>query len=924
MGEWNKLRKVDKGSNFTSFSFLPFFLFGTGIYTAVVSVSNRYENISQSINMSVYSILTSVDIQTEPHHLLAGKTADFEAHPLPSPYGIHYDWNFGDGSAMLQGRRVAHTFARSGLFNICVSINNTISSTEVCAEIFVYEEIEKLTAKSSSPTELHSPTIIRAHLTSGNNITWTFCMGDGTVYTQSEPDVSHSYVTDGNYTVNVTAANAVSSVWTLLPVQVFIFQVLRMEPSGCVEERTAINFQAWVTGNASAHIYEWSFGDGSPNETHQGDPGISHTYWTSGNYYLSLLLSSGLNEASQANFFKWVCVQPALTNVSLTIEKSQYAVGEVIQFQVRPEPDFNYSYQWDYGREEELVLTHGSGNTMTVYQNPGQYVVTVVVFNNISTSNASIVVDVLIPVGSIVIQYNGTRFNNLTLRAPYAFTTSSSASNVTYTWNFGDGNLLTDQNILHTYNTSGNYNITLTATNPVSRNHTVLPVAVLAPVCGLTVNASLINVPLNASVHFEAHMDEGDGVRFSWILCDRCTPILGTHTMFYTFRSVGTFNIIVTAENDVGIAQASIFLFVQRELEGLQILAEEAIGGGVTGLDGCCFATNRVLHLQAGLKEGTNMTFTWNLIRELDPLSSSFNISAKTVELNYTTPGPCDIHLQAANLLGQLSVNRTIYFLEPAGLVFLQISGNPVAVNAPTNLTVLTAEGSDLRYRWSVNGDALQWDKPWKTHAFISPGLKLVTVEVFNEVSSEVVSEIVSVQEVISGLTFTATNVTEQRYVATGTGAGLQGEVLTGTNVSWTWLLEGRTATGRKLSLIFQEPKTTIITLNATNDVSSQVVSREFFVQDKIQGLELRASKKFAAVGDKVEFTISMAGGSDVRLILSISGDATVITQPNQTYVHTFSRVDTYMVNLTAHNQVKCITRIHKITFIQLFLACNH
>ncbi|XP_049901251.1 polycystin-1 [Epinephelus moara] len=876
-----------------------------GIYTALVSVSNRYENISQSINMSVYSILTRVDIQTEPQLLLKGKSADFEAHPLPSPYGIHYDWHFGDDSALLQGRRVVHTYAQSGVFNVCVSVNNTISSMEACAEMFVYEEIEDLTAGSSSPTELHSPTTVWARLASGNNITWTFSMGDGTINITSEPQVSHRYVKEGNYTVNVTASNAVSSGWTILPVQVFVFQVVRMEPSGCVQERTPVNFHAWVSGNASAHLYEWCFGDGSTNETHHGNPRVSHTYSISGSYHLSLLLSSGVNKAPKPNFFKLVCVQPALTNISLTLEKSHYAVGEEIRFQARAEPQFNYSYQWDFGREEHLVPISGSGNIVTTFKNPGHYNVTVTVFNNISTSNTSVAIEVFMPVGPIVIQHNGTKYNNLTLRAPYTFTTSSTASDATYIWNFGDGIVLTGQNILHTYNTSGNYNITLTAANTVSRNHTSLPVAVLAPISGLTVNASLVNVPLNASVHFEAHMDEGDDVRYSWILCDRCTPIPRTNTMFYTFRSVGTFNIIVTAENDVGTAQASIFLYVQRELEGLQILTEEDIGGGEgTALDSCCFATNRVLHLHAGLKEGTNMTFTWNLIKEPDNLSSSYNMSGKTVPVNYSIPGPCDISLRAANLLGQLSINKTILFLEPAGGVYLQISNNPVAVNASTNLTVLSAEGTNLQYRWSVNEDVLPWTEPWKTHTFISPGLKLVTVEVFNQVSSEVVSEIVSVQEVISGLNFTATNVTEQGYVATGVVVSLQGEALRGTNVTWTWLFKGRTETGRKTSLIFQEPKTAVVTLNATNDVSGQVFSREFFVQDKIQGLELRASQKIAAVGEKVEFTITMAAGSDVHLILSISGDATVIPELNHTYVHTFSRVDTYMVNLTAHNQV--------------------
>ncbi|XP_029014936.1 polycystin-1 isoform X2 [Betta splendens] len=873
-----------------------------GIYTALVSVSNRYENVSRSINMSVYSILTHVDIQTEPQ-LLMGKSAYFEAHPLPSPHGIHYQWNFGDGSATLQGRLVAHTYAQSGVFNICVSVNNTISAMEACEETFVHEEIGDLTAVSSSPTELHSPTAVWARLASGNNITWTFSMGDGKVYIQPQPRVSHNYSKDGNYTVNVTAANAVSSGWFSLPVHVFVFQVIRMEPSGCVQERVPVTFHAWVSGNVSAHFCQWSFGDGSPNETHHGSPTIAHTYSTSGNYRLSLLLSSGVNKATKANFFNWVCVQPALTTISLTHTKAYYSVGEEIEFQVKAEPEFNYSYQWDFGRVEELVLLRGSGNIVTTYKNPGQYIVTVTVFNNISSLNTSAVIEVLVPIGPVIIQHNGTKGNNLTLGQPYAFTTSSLASNVTYTWKFGDGNVQTGQNVLHRYNISRNYNITLTVDNRVSRNHTSLPVAVLAPIRGLTLDASLVNVPLDTSVNFSAKMEEGDAVHFSWILCDSCTSISGTYTMLYTFRSVGTFNIIVTAENDVGTAQANIFLFVQRKLEGLQVLAEEEAERGLSA-SACCFATDRTLHLHAGLKEGTNMTFTWNFIRPLDPVSSIFNLSGKTVEVNFSTPGPCDIFLRAANLLGQLSVNRTIYFLEAVRTVYLHVSHNPVAVSATTNLTVLTMEGSNLRYSWSINGEVLQWHKSWMAHNFTSAGQMNVTVTVFNEVSSVLVSQIVSVQEVISGLSFTATNVTEQNYVATGVSVLLQGKVLAGTNATWTWLIEGRTETGKNTSLTFHEPKTANVTLIASNDVSRQVISREFFVQDKIQGLELRSSKQFAEVGQTVEFTVYMAAGSNVSLILTISGGSTVELEPNQTYVHTFNRVDTYIVNLTALNQV--------------------
>lgn len=887
----------------------------------MVSVSNRYENLSRTIHMSVYSILTRVDIQTEPQLLLAGKKADFEAHPLPSPYGIHYEWRFEDGSAPLpapQGRRVAHTFARSGLARVCVSVNNTISQVAACADLFVYQEIEQLVAESSSPTELHTATVVRARLGAGNNITWTFTMDDGKVYTGAECNISHTYAREGNYSVNVSASNAVSSGWTILPVEVFVFQVVSVEPAGCVQVGVPTEFHAWATGDVSTHVYEWDFGDSSPPEVRRGSPSLVHTYRSSGSYNLSLSLTSG---GSRAAFTSVVCIQPLLTNVSLTIDKTHYTVGEKVQLLARVEPDYSYTYRWSFGqgdngqKEEEdgeepgVTVTAGSGDITTAYRRPGSYLVSVSVSNDISACNTSVLLQVLMPVGPLLLRHNGTKFNNLTLGAPYSFSVSSLASDATYLWDFGDGtqsSMTGNQNVTHSYTVAGRYNVTLMASNRVSNGASVLAVAVVAPVAALSVNASLVNVPLNASVHFEARLEEGEATRFSWILCDRCTPIVGTCTMFYTFRSVGAFNITVTAENEVGTAQASIFLFVQRELEGLQIMwGKGPEGESEEALEGCCYATNSILHLQAGLKEGTNMTFTWNLRRDLDPASSVLNVSGKALEVNFPTPGSCDVNLQAANLLGQLSVNRTIYFLDPARDVRLHVAdAGPIAVGATTNLTAMAGSGSELQYHWVVNGEEMLWDAPWRIHSFGSAGRQLVTVEVFNRVSAKTASAVVNVQEPISKLTFTAKDVSETNYVATGITVWLQGDVVTGTNVTWTWLLEGRTETGRKTSLIFQEPKTALVTLNATNDVSSQVVTREFFVQERIQGLELKVNKSIVAVGEWVEFTFSLSAGTDVELILSISGDATVIKQPNMTYVHNFNRVDTYMVNLTARNQV--------------------
>ncbi|KAF5895661.1 polycystin-1, partial [Clarias magur] len=862
-----------------------------GEYNLRVSVFNRYENKTHKLDVYVFSILISVEIITEPELLQAEKPAALEAHPLPSPYGIIYTWDFGDNSSLQQGRerRVYHVYAQSGTYTVCVNVNNTVSSKDSCKVIMVYEDVDGLQVRASTPTEFNTPTVIAATLEAGNNVSWTFSMGDGNVFMRTEPLVEHTYVKDGNYTVNVTATNAVSSKWESVHVQVFVLQVLWMEPVGCVQEKTDIHFHALVSGNASSHQYMWSFGDGTANETRYGTPTITHSYQGSGNYHLSLLMSSSVNKA---NFFNWICVQPEVSNVTLEPSSRFIRPGEEISFNVTVFPKFDYTYLWDFGISDSNNPITGHDRMAFTYKSPGLYLITVTVQNNISHTISTAKVEVQQSVGYLLIKHNGTKGNNLALRQDYTFISYSDSDNVDYSWDFGDGAVLAGHNVTHAYNSSGIFDICVLGKNDVSENKSQISVTVLAPITELSVNASLVNVPLNATVHFETHLDQGDNVRYSWILCDRCTSIPGTHPMFYTFRSVGMFNVIVTAENDISTAQASIYIFVQRELEGLQIVSDE-LG------ESCCFATNRVLHLQAVLKDGTNMSFSWNLLGVSDTVA----LIGKNIEFNYSTPGPCEVFVKATNLLGQLAVNRTIEFLDPVGMLVLEAYPNPTAINTITNMTVTANSGSDLQYKWWIDGEPLQFHEPSIWHVFDTPGLKTVYVEVSNRVSKEMASVLINIQEPVSGVSFTTTNVTEQNFIASGVNVSLTGHVQTGSNILWTWLLPNHAKSSQQATYyIFSSPGTFTVTLNVSNDISSEIVARDFTVQDRIQGLEFKASKKNAAVGENVEFTISVASGTSVSYTLSISGDATVY--PNLTYVHQFSRVDNYYVNLTAWNQI--------------------
>ncbi|XP_039599396.1 polycystin-1-like, partial [Polypterus senegalus] len=861
-----------------------------GEYTLTLIVSNHHENLSHAVPVSVRLLLTDVLIEVTSPILVVNQTAVFSARTLPSSDGVLYTWSFADDSEPSQGQELeSYVFRKSGLYNVSVQANNTVSWAQTKIGVMVFEEITGLAASSSSPTELHTETAIVASVETGNDIFWTFDMGDGTVLSGQRPSVRHRYVKEANYTVNVSAANAASASWVTLSVEVFVLEVLRLEPSRCIQQLLDVSFVAFVSGNSSLYVYDWNFGDGSPNLTVRGSSEVAHLFENSGLYHLSLALSSSVNKA---NFFTSVCVEPLIANVSLIVLNPYTRLGEESRFSAKAFPDYAYSYVWDFGANDSSL--RGSGEVAFTYQATGRYVVTVTVLNNISSINDTGLVEVQEPVGPVGIEHNGTKWNNLTVSQSYAFTASGGHRMTNYTWDFGDGTVQSGPSVTHAYEVTGLFNVSLVVGNDVSSSESQVTVAVRSPIRDLKVTASRINVPLNGSVCFEASHSAGDDIRYSWILCDRCTPINGQVTISYTFRSIGTFNVIVTAENDISSMQASIFIYVLKELEGLQIVTEDLV-------DGCCIATNRSLQLQAVLRDGTNMSYAWVILRHQTVVQE---FTSKVIGWVFPEAAPYEVVLRATNLLGSTSVNRTVDVLDPVGSVAMTVMPNPVKVNASSTVRLVVSAGTALYYAWPTEdqGTAVT-NESQRTYKFAEPGLKVLQIVVANKVSCKNEMIQLSVQEPVAQASFVVLDHLSPYYVATGSAVTFVGAVQTGTNLTWLWNLQELTLFGQRVTHHFSAPGVFTVTLNVSNDVSWAVASKNISIQDKVEGLELKASKNIAAIRENVLFMIGISSGTSVSFHLTISGDSSVLFY-NHNYTHQFTKVGNFIVNLTAQNQV--------------------
>ncbi|KAF2984153.1 hypothetical protein EK904_007642 [Melospiza melodia maxima] len=682
----------------------------------------------------------------------------------------------------------------------------------------------------------------------------------------------------GEYALMVVVSNQYENLTHLSAVQVhspLVAVQVEAEQDVLVVGRP-VTFRATALPSPYGVVYTWDFGDSSSLLT-EPQPTATHSYPRRGVY-----------------------------NVTVTANNTVSSVGAVECYQ--------YRYRWDFGNNES---TRSSGTEVTyTYKNTGVFLVTVTVSNNVSFNNDTAFVEVQEPVGVAKIEYNGT--DVLELNQIYLFSASMNGTKVSYCWDFGDGTVQPGQVATHSYNSTGHYSITVMGQNDVSSNETTIDVTVKRRLFGLTVNASRTVVPLNGSVSFVATLVAGTAIRYSWILCDRCTPIQGSSTISYTFRSVGTFNVIVTAENKISSLQDSIFVYVLEQIEGLQVASTDLV-------EDLYFPTNKTLHLQAVVREGTNISYSWVVQRDGSAVQT---FTGKTFLLSILEAGNYTVYLKATNMLGCATANRTLEFIESLGVLKPYAFPNPAAVNASVNISATITSGTGVMYMWYLeDGSSPVTSEPFIIHSFQSPGMIEVIVGAENKLNSTNATVSVCVEEAIEGLSI-GTAELDCRYVSSGSTVVFEGELQRGTEVTWLWEVPNGTLSGQSVAVTFPTAGWYTVHLNASNDISWALASRNISVLDRIQGLEVVASKKVVEPGEQVTFEIRMLSGTSVNYLVSISGDYSVVLNSSR-YSHEFTKSGDYLVTVTVQNQISIahaqvlISVLEPIQGVRLLNCCE-
>jgi PGF-pre-PGF domain-containing protein len=227
------------------------------------------------------------------NNLFVGENVTFVDHSTNQANEL---LDFGDNSPASSTANVVHTYAKSGVYKVNLTVANEISSDSMVQKITVIQATPPSADFTSNCTEGSRPlNIAFKDISTGFPDSWSWNFGDGN--TSADKNPVHVYSSDGVYTVTLKVTNSKGSNST----QKINYITVSTKPplSSFYSNITSGNIPLTVlftdTSTGSPASWNWNFGDGT-NSTEQNP---MHTYFSAGTYDVTLVVSNADGSTSK-------------------------------------------------------------------------------------------------------------------------------------------------------------------------------------------------------------------------------------------------------------------------------------------------------------------------------------------------------------------------------------------------------------------------------------------------------------------------------------------------------------------------------------------------------------------------------------------------------------------------------------------------
>lgn len=439
-----------------------------------------------------------------------------------------YKWDFGDGNTSTSSASiVAHKYTATGAFTVKLTATSASGCVVSYSKIVNVFSIPSASFTTKDVCLGDSSRFTNTSVSSGN-VTYLWDFGDGNTSTAKNP--VNLYASSGSYFVKLTVTSAAGcSDFDTLTIKVNSVPSAKFAAKS-VCDGDSVHFTDFSSGSGTMY-YSWDFGDFSTSSLQNP----VHLYASSGTY--TVKLTTSYSTGCSSTFSTSVTVNPSATADFTTSDVCQ---GNLVTT-TNKSSGGTLSYSWDFGDgSSKSTLTSPSH----YYTKAGKYTITLVATNSGGCSNSKSI-DVTVnekPVAKF--GFSGNCVKNVT-----QFTDSStSATGLTYNWNFGDGGTSTAQNPTHTYQTVQNFQVTLIVTNTTGCKDTITRIINI----GARPNASF-SKSMNAT--YLATFTPADLTlkTYSWDFGDATTSTLTSPT--HQYASSGKYIVKLTVTNANGCSQ---------------------------------------------------------------------------------------------------------------------------------------------------------------------------------------------------------------------------------------------------------------------------------------------------------------------------------------------------------------------------------
>ena len=320
-----------------------------------------------------------------------------------------------------------------------------------------------------------------------------------------------------------------------------------------------VNFTNTSAGTApGSTTYLWNFGDGATATT----TNTTHTYAAGGAYNVSL---------TQTNF-------PGCTNTEVQVVSAMDipavaisgadADGDLINCLLPADPSTSevvtfsntttdgVSYTWDFGDGSPSFTTASLADFTHTYTAYGTYTVTMTALHaNGCTSTATLTV-VFEKYVSAAMTLDITEYSGCTPHDLSTLTNLSVNANQ-YTWNFGDGTIVTTTSPVpptHNYTVAGTYTISLTAVNSCNTaNSTISPIIIVdGPTANFTTSLGGPGCAPQNVTFTNTSVGTSPANNYQWNMGNGNTYVNTTTPPMQAYTNVGVYTVQLVAGNACG------------------------------------------------------------------------------------------------------------------------------------------------------------------------------------------------------------------------------------------------------------------------------------------------------------------------------------------------------------------------------------